>query len=531
MGWNDIANNQTVSYANLQDAVNLGLFTLSSALPTPSNKQTTKAIALQHLNGINANYPLFAERLPNQLITKDSIYIGGEFILDPQYGKVITSMSGTNLPTFTYNVTSITTRTYNATIPSQVITVGVTGNAFVTPVKLTLAVDSVILDQKALVNNGSDLITLTLPVTVASPSSIAIRVSSGTVPSVPDPPSLTGLAFSAVSVSRSTGQYMAAGQGRSRNPVTAGYIYTSSDYGATWTQRSRYGYWQVISHSHDGQYLLAVEQYGNAYRSSDYGVGWTQITNFPAPAAGVTALQKLTFTGAALSSNGQYQVITTLPNLYSDGFNYSSIFVSSDYGATWVRRKATTNDELFYSSVAMNSSGNNILVIRANPNIPSTFIYKSTDYGATWSLKVDSPGQGSGLDVSLVGDGTSGIVARFANTAAAPILPQMLKTSDSGETWSIVNQSSPAGLSQDVWRRVSVYDNYPNSYDAYAITNNTSDTIKRVESLTTVVSLASSPSKDYRDISSSDLGGYALAASTAGLYRTTNKGTTWTQVT
>jgi hypothetical protein len=62
MGWNDIADNQTVSYANLQDAVNQGFFTLSSALPTPSNKQTTKAVALQCLNGINTSYPLFAER-------------------------------------------------------------------------------------------------------------------------------------------------------------------------------------------------------------------------------------------------------------------------------------------------------------------------------------------------------------------------------------------------------------------------------------------------------------------------------------
>lgn len=534
MGWNDIAGNQTVSYANLQDAVNLGLFTLSSALPTPSNKQTTKAVALQHLNGINANYPLFAERLPNQLITKDSIYIGGEFILDPQYGKVITSMTGTGLPTFTYNVTSITTRTYNATVPAQTITVGVDGNAFVTPVKLTLAVDSVLVDQKALVNNGPDSITLTLPVTVASPSSIAIRVSSGTVPSLPDPPALGGLPFTAVSVSRSNGQYMAAGQGRNRNPVTAGYIYTSSDYGATWTQRSRYGYWSAIGHSHNGQYLLAVEQYGKAYRSNDYGVGWFEINNFPAPdpyLTPLTPLQILPFTAVALSSTGQYQVITTNLARYSDGNTYSNIFVSSDFGQTWTSRKVDPYSwDVPYTSVAINGSGNIILVGESNLGMPLTTLYKSVNYGATWSLK-GSQGGGNPIGLSITADGVAAIAARFANVPAAPILNQLMVSTNSGENWSIVTQSSPAGLSADYWRRVSVYDNYPASYEAYAITNNTSDTIKRIENLTTVVNITSSLFKDWRDISSSDLGGYALAASTTGLYRTTNKGASWTQVT
>jgi hypothetical protein len=41
MAYNDLANNQTVSYNNLQSGVNQGAFTAKTTIPS-SNKQVTK---------------------------------------------------------------------------------------------------------------------------------------------------------------------------------------------------------------------------------------------------------------------------------------------------------------------------------------------------------------------------------------------------------------------------------------------------------------------------------------------------------
>lgn len=528
MGWNDIADNQTVSYANLQDAVNLGYFTLSTALPTPSNKQTTKAVALQCLNGINTSYPLFAERFSNQLITKESIFIGGDFILDPQYGKVITSMTGTNLPTFTYNVTSITTKTYNAIIPAQTITVGVSGNAFVTPVRLTLTIDSyIVVDDKALVNNGSDTINLVLPFAVSSPSTIAIRVNSGVVPGPPPAPALQGVPFTAVSVNRGSGQYMAAGGGRAV-PFTKGYIYTSSDYGANWIQRSPYGYWRNISHSHDGQYLLAVPSYGKAYKSSNYGAGWTEITNLPAPEAGLTPIQDLRFTAAAISSNGQYQILVHTPVVYSDNLDYSRIFVSSDYGVTWTARRVQTSysyQNAAYSSVAISDNGTNILVGIGGmfSAYGYTEIWKSTNYGANWSLK-SFASAGNPVSLDMLANGSAAMVTRYSGQ----VYPRSYKSLDSGETWSEI--SGGGSLSQDLWRDNAVYFKNGNP-QAYALIHGTSTQIRYIDNLTTVSSTSTSLFKDWRSISTDNTGTYVLAGSTSSMYRSIDGGASWLLIT
>jgi photosystem II stability/assembly factor-like uncharacterized protein len=50
--------------------------------------------------------------------------------------------------------------------------------------------------------------------------------------------------------------------------VIGGYIYTSWDSGATWTQRGSSQDWQSVASSADGTKLVAVSWYGGIYTSS-----------------------------------------------------------------------------------------------------------------------------------------------------------------------------------------------------------------------------------------------------------------------
>ena len=68
MSWAGIANNQCVSFANLQDAVATGVFMAAEAAVPPGNKQITKAEAEQYVV-INT----IAGKTSNQLVVKSNL--------------------------------------------------------------------------------------------------------------------------------------------------------------------------------------------------------------------------------------------------------------------------------------------------------------------------------------------------------------------------------------------------------------------------------------------------------------------------
>jgi hypothetical protein len=71
MSWAGIVSNQTVSFNNLQDAVNTNVFTLKNAIPA-SNEQITKADADFYVN-INTSYGPYAAKASNQLVVKSDL--------------------------------------------------------------------------------------------------------------------------------------------------------------------------------------------------------------------------------------------------------------------------------------------------------------------------------------------------------------------------------------------------------------------------------------------------------------------------
>jgi len=113
---------------------------------------------------------------------------------------------------------------------------------------------------------------------------------------------------------------------------TTGYIYTSSDFGVTWTARMTdvNRNWASISISSTGQYQTAVVNGSTIFTSTDYGVTWVQRS---------TATKTNAFTRIKSSASGQYQLATSGPVSNLNG----QLYVSSDYGQSWIPRRGLTS--------------------------------------------------------------------------------------------------------------------------------------------------------------------------------------------
>lgn len=78
-GWNSLQGNQTVSFNNLQDAVNKGIFFPVRSIPA-SNEQITKADADFYVL-LNNVYPPYANKANNQLVVKSDIALPNSAVI------------------------------------------------------------------------------------------------------------------------------------------------------------------------------------------------------------------------------------------------------------------------------------------------------------------------------------------------------------------------------------------------------------------------------------------------------------------
>jgi hypothetical protein len=81
MSWASLANNQTVSFNNLQNAVNTGVFTLKTSIPA-SNEQITKADANTYVY-INTGYSPYSAKASNQLVVKSDLQAAATYTVTP----------------------------------------------------------------------------------------------------------------------------------------------------------------------------------------------------------------------------------------------------------------------------------------------------------------------------------------------------------------------------------------------------------------------------------------------------------------
>lgn len=133
---------------------------------------------------------------------------------------------------------------------------------------------------------------------------------------------------------------------------STGYIYTSADSGATWTQRTGAGsrHWSASAYSADGTLMIAgagmaasggfeYSSPGYIYTSTDGGASWIERTG-----AG-----SKNWNSIAVSADGS-DIVAVAAN--------SNIYTSSDTGATWIEQTGSGSRK--WRAVAMSEDGTKI---------------------------------------------------------------------------------------------------------------------------------------------------------------------------
>jgi photosystem II stability/assembly factor-like uncharacterized protein len=204
-----------------------------------------------------------------------------------------------------------------------------------------------------------------------------------------------------------------------------GDIYTSTDSGSTWTQRRVGGAvhnWESVASSSDGNKLVAVASDGYIFTSVDSGSSWTNKS----PAG------SLPFTGVSSSNNGSRIAATT----WSSG-----LYLSADYGATWTRAAFTLpnpGDSVLLQSVAMSGDGSRLVTGSRPYSSNGGIVFTSSNYGSTWTSSAQraydyigfvSSGNGSNVAAAIYGQsGVStsddyGVTWTFQQTGNKGIIP------------------------------------------------------------------------------------------------------------
>lgn len=534
MSWASIADNQCVSWNNMQDACDNFLFFYLQPLPVPSTKQITKQEFTDYIYNPIPLYPPFYSRLNNQLIVKDNVWVSGNITMEPNYGLYFTYTTSYTFSGFTYPVTSTTTQQYYQAQSSDNgsgfgFEVGVDGTISSPSgfAHLELLVDGQIIDSADFfASSGPQYTLVSILNTIYAPSDITLRIVDGYVVYVP--PDLQTPPFNNVAVSKNTGQYMLASAGTDYNGLcggsnTAGYLYRSSDYGTTWFQLGRYGgfgysWWADIAISGDGQYMLAVELSGYAYISTDYGANWNQIS----------ALPEAPYSGCAISDDGQYQTIVGTNT--GDGSTYY-IYRSLDYGVNWtssyvfhegVATKPFPNKS--FTGVAMSSNGvYQTIITQIDPSEqePETgYIYRSSNgtsnpadfYLTNWPAQADP----RFYDVTCSPDGAKQFVAGQRSGSGVTYPWMLFKSTNYGANFSQVGAGYP-------WIKTAVNDT---SISFGVLCAN--DYIKVINASNVVSNLTASGARNWRCIDVSNGGAYILAGAINGLFLSTDYGATFT---
>lgn len=206
-------------------------------------------------------------------------------------------------------------------------------------------------------------------------------------------------------------------------------LYTSLDYGLTWSQFTSPSFFAEISRinkvrtSGDGRYVIATDnsQPGTAAKflySSDSGAIFTRRSlTEPTGPSGHTH-------GVCISRSGATQFIT-LKNIRGDAQANSAVYRSFDYGATFVAVQNYITDsssiKAYWHNIDCDATGRFVWASRYNDTSTNPWAYYSADYGATWQQAsvsgiIDIVVSGSGQHIAAIRNQTNiggGIMSSF----------------------------------------------------------------------------------------------------------------------
>ena len=512
MPWSTIANNQTISRANLQDAINQGYFTLKAAFPA-DNKQITKDNADAYINIPNTSWPGYSQKSGGQLLTKidlpTTVQNNGDFILDAQYGMYFTSMSGTvgGLPTFSFPVTGgNTTVSYNYTIPAQTITLGIDGSPAFYPINIAMYIDSALISSQPITSWPANYsFVLTNP--LSAPQTIRFAINTG---SVPPPPSYTfqGQSISNVLVVKSDANRMLATTGKKTftsslkyATTVPGNLYVSSNGGSSWTNTGLFGYWTSLSASDSGNYMLATQNNGWVYYSTNYGASWTRVNS----------LGQTNWSSSCVFNNGT-MLVTSLfggtGNVYRTTNNWSSYVNVAPVQGAYTTIAAAAGS----GYAVLGSSGGGVW---ASMDFGTTFTQVPFGFPKTYTYPYSAKFSSDGSNLTLL---------YFSNTSGI-LDTGIYYSTNQGSNFTILNGSNVNTSTQGFWLANTV----TNASSSYASLT-TLTQLRRISNFTGISTVSGSPSGVIMGVDMNSGGSTILIGgdiSTSGLFKSTNGGTSF----
>ena len=122
--------------------------------------------------------------------------------------------------------------------------------------------------------------------------------------------------------------------------------------------------------------------------------------------------------------------------LYSDGFSFSLMAISDDWGATWKTSTPLVGLGNIQPSLARKKDGTLVAYMRDNGPAPKRLmISRSTDRGETWSTVEDTtlPNSGSGAEVVVLRDGNWALIYNDLERDRYSLAVSL--SEDEGQTW------------------------------------------------------------------------------------------------
>ena len=198
----------------------------------------------------------------------------------------------------------------------------------------------------------------------------------------------------------------------------------SLDYGATTTSSapilsvtSGAGYWITCSDNGKIVYSTGDSCFG---RSFDNGATWTSNTSIAVGGSSIS-LSGFQMRGICCSGDGRYIVL-----LKGNTSGTGTVYVSNDYGATWTKPTSIVDNKK-YRACGISSTGQ-FVIVATEENDTSHMI--STDYGVSWNLI-----SGAGSISNIVGACCSSDFRHIALVAGSTTR-KLYYSSNYGQTFS-----------------------------------------------------------------------------------------------